>query len=135
MKRISLLLIVLLIGLSLAFAGGKKEAMSEKDMEGPTVKYTDLETAAKYAEKGPTVLFFNADWCPACQAASKDLAENGAMLAKGITVVKVNYDKSSELKTKYGVTSQHTFVQIDTNGEKLKIWSGGGVEEINKQVK
>ncbi len=36
-----------------------------------------------------------------------------------ISVVVVNYDRSSELKKKYVVTYQHTYVQIDDSGETI----------------
>lgn len=38
--------------------------------------------------------------------------------------MKVNYDNSKELKTKYGVTYQHTLVQVDKDGKLLKKWAG-----------
>src|SRR3972149_4139782 len=36
---------------------------------GMKVLFTDLMAAQAQAAKGPTVLFFAADWCPTCQAA------------------------------------------------------------------
>jgi hypothetical protein len=44
--------------------------------------------------------------------------------------VVVDYDRASELKQMYGVSYQHTYVQIDTDGEKVALWSGGGVDGI-----
>jgi hypothetical protein len=41
-----------------------------------------------------------------------------------MTLVVVDFDDSESLRIKYGVTIQHTFVQIDDNGELLKKWSG-----------
>jgi hypothetical protein len=49
-------------------------------------------------------------------------------------VVVVDYDRSSDLKKRYGVTYQHTWVQIDSEGRKLAVWSGGGVDEILRKV-
>jgi hypothetical protein len=51
-----------------------------------------------------------------------------------ITLVVVNYDRAGDLKKKYGVTYQHTYVQIDRDGEKIALWSGGGVDGILKKV-
>ena len=42
----------------------------------------------------------------------------------GIHILKVDYDHSEDLQKKYGVTYQHTFVQVDENGNLLKKWSG-----------
>ena len=47
----------------------------------------------------------------------------------------VDYDKSAELKKKYGITVQDTFVQIGQMGDKLVIWNGGGVDGILKNLK
>jgi thiol-disulfide isomerase/thioredoxin len=98
------------------------------------VIYTNLEAAEMFAEHGPAVLFFAADWCPYCQADLRDINTNGAQLSKDITVIVVNYDKSAMLKAKYGVTVQDTFVQIDSKGDKLTAWNGGGVAALNKNV-
>jgi hypothetical protein len=46
----------------------------------------------------------------------------------------VNYDRSADLKRKYGVSHQHTYVQIDAKGEKVALWSGGGIDGVLKNV-
>jgi hypothetical protein len=38
--------------------------------------------------------------------------------------VLVDFDSESDLKRQYGITVQHTFVQIDTDGSELAKWSG-----------
>jgi len=98
------------------------------------VIFTDLKSAEAYAEKGPTVLFFAADWCPYCQADLRDINQNGAQLDSDITIVVVDYDKAKDLEAKYGVTAQDTYVQINPMGSKVTIWNGGGVDVINKRV-
>jgi thiol-disulfide isomerase/thioredoxin len=100
---------------------------------GKKVIFTDLIDAEMIAEKNPTVLFFAADWCPYCQADLKDINANGSRL-KNIAVVVLDYDKTGALKTKYGVTAQDTFVQIDAAGKKLAVWNGGGVDGILSHV-
>jgi thiol-disulfide isomerase/thioredoxin len=97
------------------------------------VIFTDLAAARALAKKGPVVLFFAAAWSPTCQAALDDINANGSRL-KDIAVVVVDYDKARELKSKYRVTVQHTFVQIDADGGKLAAWNGGGVDMIVKSV-
>ena len=101
---------------------------------GKKVIYRDLMSAEALAGRNPTVLFFAADWCPSCQADMKDINANGAKLGK-VNVVVVDYDKSTDLKNKYGITVQDTFVQIGPMGEKLAIWNGGGVPGIIKNLK
>ncbi len=103
---------------------------------GETDKYVDysLEAYQKLSEV-KRVLFFHANWCPTCRAAEKDFLANESAIPDGVVVLKLDYDKETELKKKYGITYQHTFVQVDANGEILSSWSGGSVSELSKHVK
>jgi hypothetical protein len=40
-----------------------------------------------------------------------------------------------DLKKKYGITMQDTYVQIGPMGEKVAIWNGGGVQGILDNIK
>ena len=87
-----------------------------------------------YAESD-VVLFFAADWCPTCQEATANLEADPAAIPAGLAIVRVDYDNSDELKQKYGVTVQHTFVQVDADGNELAKWSGSvTADEIAKQT-
>lgn len=81
---------------------------------------------SQYQASGATtptvVLFFHATWCPTCRAADKALHEQG--VPHGLTVVKVDYDSMTELRQRYGITQQHTFVLVDASGQELRKWSG-----------
>jgi len=101
---------------------------------GRKIVYTDLAAAEALAAKGPTVLFFAADWCPYCQADLKDINANGSRMAD-ITIVVTDYDKERQLEKQYGVTVQDTFVQIDASGARLAAWNGGGVDGILSHAK
>ncbi|HUI70325.1 MAG TPA: thioredoxin family protein [Spirochaetia bacterium] len=92
---------------------------------GTKVIFTTLEAAEAMAAKQPTVLFFAADWCPYCQADLKDINANGSQLGN-VAIVVANYDTASDLKEKYGITVQDTFVQIDAAGAQKAIWHSGG---------
>lgn len=80
--------------------------------------------AAEQVPQGDTILYFHANWCPICQVLDPDIRKNISKLPVGVTILKVDYDSETALKKKYGVTYQHTFVQVDPNGNKLKLWSG-----------
>lgn len=101
---------------------------------GRKVIFSTLADAQVLAAQGPTVLFFAADWCPTCQTTLKDIDANGARM-NGITVVVVDYDNAADLKKRYGVTTQHTFVQIDAEAARVAIWNGGGVDVIVQNTK
>ncbi len=70
------------------------------------------------------VLFFRASWCPTCIGLDNDIRSNMSKIPKDLTILDVNYDNSIDLKKKYGVTYQHTFVQVDKDGSLIKKWSG-----------
>lgn len=76
------------------------------------------------ANSGDVVLFFRASWCPTCKALDADIHANLSKIPAGLTILDVDYDNSSDMKKKYGVTYQHTFVQVDAQGNALKKWSG-----------
>jgi len=85
------------------------------------VPYTTEAAAQALAAKGPTVYYFAASWCPTCQATMKDIRAHYKNLTA--TIVLVNYDTATALKTRYGITAQHSFVQIDKNGKALAVWA------------
>ena len=87
------------------------------------------------AATGDVVLFFHASWCPTCRGLSADIEKNAANIPDGLTILKTDYDRETELKKKYGVTVQHTLVQVDKNGNMIKKWSGGSkLENLVSQL-
>ncbi len=87
------------------------------------------------AATGDVVLFFHAPWCPSCRALNKDIEKNVSTIPAGVTILKTDYDSETELKKKYGVTTQHTLVQIDAFGNQIKKWSGGSkLENLLSQI-
>jgi thiol-disulfide isomerase/thioredoxin len=81
------------------------------------------EKVAMASEDRDVVLFFKASWCPSCKAVDADIRANITKIPSGLTILEVDYDHSAELKKKYGVTYQHTFVQVDATGTLIKKWS------------
>lgn len=82
---------------------------------------------ATYDAAGDVVIFFHASWCPTCKRADGNLRDQP--LPAGLTVVKTDYDSNDELKARYGVTVQHTFVQVDPSGEALAKFTGSDTAE------
>ena len=87
----------------------------------------------KYADS-KVVLFCNATWCPDCRAINEALTSDPGKIPAGTTVVSVDYDQHADLRQRYGVTTQHTFVQIDTNGEKTRQWVSTSVDALLKEL-
>jgi thiol-disulfide isomerase/thioredoxin len=98
----------------------KEETMMKKTEAGI---YTDY-TAAKLSSNMKNVLFFKASWCPNCKTTDADINKNLGNIPGNVQILKVDYDNSADLKQKYGVTYQHTFVQVDASGNMLGKWSG-----------
>lgn len=76
------------------------------------------------ASEGKVVLFFKASWCPTCRALDANLKQNLQHIPADVTILEVDYDSATELKQRYGVTVQHTLVQVDESGNKLAMWNG-----------
>lgn len=89
--------------------------------EGTYVTYD--ESVYQNAQNGPVVLFFAAEWCPSCRALDQDIASQLSSIPNGVTIAKIDYDNSTELKKKYGVTYTHRLVQVDANGNLIKMWT------------
>lgn len=115
--------------------GVKIDESMMMESDAKQVAFTSEAAAQAMVAKGPVVYFFKASWCPTCQALQKELDSDIGKLPTGTSVVIVDYDNSSALKTKYAVTYQHTLVQIDATGKEITKWQGGGVAEIAKNIK
>ena len=102
---------------------------------GAYVTLADYESAQASFTNSDVVLFFNASWCSTCKEVRENLEADPSAIPAGLTIVKVDFDDSDELRQKYGVTVQHTFVQVDSNGNELAKWNGSvTADEIAQQT-
>ena len=103
----------------------KEDAMMDGDesmmKKGSYETYSTDKLAL--ANSGNVVLFFRAKWCPTCRALDADIRANMNKIPGDLTILDVDYDDSTALKQKYGVTYQHTLVQVDANGNQIAKWS------------
>lgn len=111
----------------------KKDDSTMMQKSGTYTAYS--ASALATAQTGKTVLFFHAGWCPTCRAADADITAGAATIPAGVTILRTDYDKEVALKQKYGVTTQHTFVEVDKNGAMVQKWSGGNLAGIVAKVK
>jgi thiol-disulfide isomerase/thioredoxin len=117
----------------------EKEDTSMMDKEETMMKAGSYEaySADKIAraETGDVALFFHASWCPSCRGLNSSIENNLGSIPEGLTILKTDYDKEVDLKKKYGVTYQHTLVQVDKDGNMIKKWSGGAtLENLLSQI-
>jgi thiol-disulfide isomerase/thioredoxin len=97
----------------------QKDGMMQK-----SGSYVAYDANKLQAATGTRILFFHAAWCPTCRAVDADIVKNAQKIPAEVSIFKVNYDDATDLKKKYGVTYQHTFVMVDAEGNALKTWSG-----------
>jgi len=110
----------------------KDDAMIMKG--GQYIAYDAAKLA--FAKEGKVVLFFNASWCPTCKAIDADIKASLSDIPANTLIMSVDYDSSKDLKIKYGVTTQHTFVQVDADGKSLNKWVGGDtLEKVLSNIK
>lgn len=111
------------------------DVLPEENMEASISGYEVYDVAKlANAKSGKVVLFFRATWCPTCRALDKDIRANLEQIPEGTLILDVDYDKYNDLKKKYGVTYQHTLVQVDEDGASIKKWSGSStLSELVKE--
>jgi thiol-disulfide isomerase/thioredoxin len=103
-----------------SMVAGSYEAYSEEKLT--QVEGTDV------------VLFFHASWCPSCRSADKNLETSKGDIPADLVILKLDYDANTELRKKYGLTTQHSFVQVDAEGNLVKKWIGSNsIEDIEAQ--
>jgi thiol-disulfide isomerase/thioredoxin len=84
--------------------------------------YADYDVDAVTGRR--VVLFFHANWCPACRAQDQELARWYTSQEFPLSTYKVDYDTEAILKARYGVVYQHTFVLIDASGRAVRSITG-----------
>lgn len=102
----------------------------------------DASTYIQYKENqkylnDKNILFFKANWCSTCHIAENNILNDLASIPTNLTIYSVDFENSKniELKKKYNVTTQHTFVQVDKEGNMIKKWElSYTVDEILNQV-
>lgn len=79
--------------------------------------YRDYSPEAASSTTSQAVLFFYAPWCAQCRSIEKGIVEQG--VPSGYDIFKVDYDSNQELREKYEIAIQSTFVRINESGEEI----------------
>lgn len=101
----------------------KKDApvAMEAKARGTYEPYSEDKLAAYGEDK--IILFFHAAWCPICVSLEKEILASSDAIPSGVHALVVDYDNAQSLRQKYGVTIQHTFVQVDSTGSAIQKFS------------
>lgn len=116
-----------------------EKMMDEKMTDSRYVQYSKF--ALDSASGNRRVLFFYASWCPTCKPADASFTQNVSKIPEDLTLIRVNYNdpetdqEEKNLAKKYGITYQHTLVQIDSNGREVAKWNGGQIDELLSNIK
>lgn len=105
-------------------------APGETPAEDPACegRYADYSAEAVAEEcYADTILFFHAPWCPECRGFEE--AIKSGEVPEGAQILKVDYDSATDLRKKYEVTIQSTFVRVDSTGARVALWSGYGQDK------
>lgn len=110
----------------------KDDAMTK---HGSYVTRSDYDNdPAKYADS-KKVYFFHASWCPICQGINKEIEADMSKIPAGVTLIKTDFDNATDLRQKYGVTTQYTFVQVDASGNETAQWSATSLDKAIAGIK
>lgn len=145
-KLLVLLVVVIAGGFIIIYITNNSPKKSSSENDGPKEKMTPSATISKdhYVPYDVTlfqnqkdkrrVLFFHAKWCPTCKIADKEFVENSQKIPDDVVLFKTDYDTEKVLIAQYGITYQHTFVYVDSEGNELKKWNGGGIAELLSNI-
>ena len=117
----------------------KEDKMMDKSSASRYVEYS--KAALDQAASQRRVIYFYASWCPICRPADADFKANSSKIPQDMTVIRVNYNdpetdqEEKDLAKKYGITYQHTFVQIDSQGKEVAKWNGGKTDELLANIR
>lgn len=104
----------------------KDAAMSK---QGSYVTRTDYDKDPSKYTDSKKVYFFHASWCPICKGIDEEINADMSKIPAGVTMIKTDFDNSTDLRQKYGVTTQYTFVQVDSNGNETAQWSATSLQK------
>lgn len=102
----------------------ESEDSTEKVEPGSYITLAAYESAKDEYRDSDLVLFFNANWCSTCKIARDNIQAALQSIPSDLTIVLVDFDTETDLRKKYGVVIQHTFVQVNAFGKELAKWSG-----------
>ncbi|MCP4523319.1 MAG: peptide-methionine (R)-S-oxide reductase MsrB [Candidatus Gracilibacteria bacterium] len=101
---------------------------------GENSQYTSYsDEKLQNAKEEFLILFFHATWCSSCtQFEEKVIKEK---IPENIKIFKVDFDTQHQLRKKYNIITQTSFVLVDNNGKVKKRWIGAQkIQDIVAQL-
>ena len=97
--------------------------------------YTADALAAAEKAGQPVAVFFHADWCPTCRAQDQVLQSLKAEKGLDLTVLVANYDTEKDLKRRFKINSQSTFVVLKGTKETARLVGDTSADGIRGALK
>lgn len=114
------------------------ESMDKEDTMSKSGSYVSLseynKDPSKYADS-KKVYFFHASWCPICKNIDTAINADMSKIPEGVTIIKTDFDDATDLRQKYGVTTQYTFIQVDGSGNEMAQWSATSLDKAIDGIK
>lgn len=138
--KVIIVALILLGGFSvIALSGGQEgdsNSTNSNSNERPSIstgvdRYVVYDESVLASTAGTKrVLFFHATWCSTCNEFERQIKKSG--VPEGLTIIKADYDSDFELRKRYKVNVQSTFVLLDENDEVVQRWPfGSGLKDIS----
>jgi thiol:disulfide interchange protein len=81
------------------------------------------EAVSSASDGDKIVLFFHAQWCVTCKLLADDISANTDRIPQDVRILVADFDSETALKQDYGVTLQHTLVQVTRDAGMVGKWS------------
>lgn len=116
----------------------EERELHEQEEAGEVNETDELKGKGTYTDFSPdvigngetSVLFFHAKWCGECKRDDKALTQWEEENGLPVSIYKVDYDSATELKNRYNVAQQNTYVVIDGKGNAISSVSFPGLKKL-----
>jgi thiol:disulfide interchange protein len=127
MKRRTSIIVVVAVAVAAGavfFAQLTATAPAQVATAGRSATFQDYapEAVSSATADDTVVLFFHATWCSTCKLLADDITANADSIPDTVRILLVDFDTATDLKQRYGVTLQHTLVQVDSTGDAVERW-------------
>ena len=80
------------------------------------------------------ILFFYSDRVPKSVTLGQEITLLSDQIPENVTILRVNYDSESDLKTKYNTITPNVLIQIDTDGKEVSRWNDPNFQDLLKSI-
>lgn len=127
-ERLSMKFAQLIVAAALAGSAALAHALDIKP-------YTAAALSAAEMANQPVAVFFHADWCPTCRAQDKVLQALKSEKGLELTVLVADYDTEKDLKRRFRINSQSTFVVLKGTKEVARLVGDTSADGIRGALK